>query len=158
MNQTLKTGLWIGALCVAWTFVMGLTGWYKDPVMLNAFFAVILIEVVLLVIGLRQTASTNGYGRQVLAGTMMSVIAAAVIFAGSLLFTTVAFPSYFDDLKAGYTALLQEQGKSPDEISTEVQRALGNPTPLSQALQGVAGTIGTGVVGSLIIGAFVRKK
>jgi len=54
--------------------------------------------------------------------------------------------------------MLQEQGRSPDEIATEVKRAVGDQTPLSQALQGVAGTIGTGVVGSLIIGAFVRKK
>jgi len=57
-----------------------------------------------------------------------------------------------------FATMLQEQGRSPDEIATEVKRAVGDQTPLSQALQGVAGTIGTGVVGSLIIGAFVRKK
>jgi hypothetical protein len=90
MNQTLRTGLWIGALCVAWTFVMGFTGWYKDPALVNAFFLVILIEVALLVVGLRKTAASQGYGRQVLTGTLMAAVAAAVIFCGSLLFTTVA--------------------------------------------------------------------
>jgi hypothetical protein len=33
MNPILSTGLLIGLLCGAWTFVMGFTGWYKDPVL-----------------------------------------------------------------------------------------------------------------------------
>lgn len=158
MSPTLRTGLLIGVLCVIWTFVMGFTGWYKDPAMLFAFFLVIIIEVVLLVVGLRQTAAQNTYGRQVIAGTTMSIIAAVIIFFGSLLFTTVAFPSYFDDLKAGYTAMLTAQGKPAADAEAEAQKTLGGQTSLGNALQGVAGTIGTGLIASLIIAAFARKK
>jgi hypothetical protein len=28
-----------------WTFVIGLPGWYKDPVLLNLFFLVILLQI-----------------------------------------------------------------------------------------------------------------
>ena len=64
MNQTLKTGVGIGVLCVAWTFVMGFTGWYEDPALAGPLFLVpvILIEVVLLVLGLRKTAPPRATG------------------------------------------------------------------------------------------------
>ena len=158
MNQTLKTGLWIGALCVAWTFVMGFTGWYKDPALVNAFFLVILVEVALLVVGLRKTAATQGYGRQVLTGTLMAVVAAAIIFCGSLLFTTVAFPSYFQDVRAAQEEMLRAAGKTPAEIEAAVQAASAGQTPLANALAGVVGTVVTGLVASAVIAAFFRKR
>ena len=158
MSQTLRTGLWIGALCVAWTFVMGFTGWYKDPALVNAFFLVILVEVALLVVGLRKTAATQGYGRQVLTGTLMAVVAAAIIFCGSLLFTTVAFPSYFQDVRAAQEEMLRAAGKTPAEIEAAVQAASAGQTPLANALAGVVGTVVTGLVASLVIAAFFRKR
>jgi len=158
MNQTLRTGLWIGALCVAWTFVMGFTGWYKDPALVNAFFLVILVEVALLVVGLRKTAATQGYSRQVLTGTLMAVVAAAIIFCGSLLFTTVAFPSYFQDVRAAQEEMLRAAGKTPAEIEAAVQAASAGQTPLANALAGVVGTVVTGLVASLVIAAFFRKR
>ena len=95
MNPILSTGLLIGLLCSAWMFVMGFTGWYKDPSLSHLFFFVIAIEVAGLVWGLRRTAAMGrGYGRQVLAGTMMAIVAGVIIIASSLIFTTVAFPDY----------------------------------------------------------------
>ena len=158
MSQTLRTGLWIGALCVAWTFVMGFTGWYKDPTLVNAFFLVVLVEVALLVVGLRRTAASQGYGRQVLTGTLMAVVAAAIIFCGSLLFTTVAFPSYFQDLRAAHEEVLRAAGKTQPEIDAAVQAASAGQTPLANALAGVAGTVVTGFLASLVIAAFHRKR
>jgi hypothetical protein len=158
MNQTLKTGVWIGVLCVAWTFVMGFTGWYKDPALVNAFFLVILVEVALLAVGLRKTAATQGYGRQVLTGTLMAVVAAAIIFGGSLLFTTVAFPTYFQDVRAAQEEMLRAAGKTPAEIEAAVRAASAGQTPLANALAGVVGTVVTGLVASLVIAAFFRKR
>lgn len=31
MNPTLLAGLLLGVLVSAWTFLMGITGWYRDP-------------------------------------------------------------------------------------------------------------------------------
>jgi hypothetical protein len=160
MNRTLQTGVWIGVLCVAWTFVVGLTGWYKDPALAVPLFLVpvILIEVVLLVLGLRKTAPAQGYGKQVLTGTLMSVVAAAIIFCGSMLFTTVAFPTYFQDLRDAHAEMLRAAGRSAVEIETEVAKAAVGQTPLANALAGVAGTIGTGLVASLVVAIFLRRK
>jgi hypothetical protein len=162
MSQVLKTGLTIGALCVAWTFVMGFTGWYKDPSLAVPLFLVpvILIEVVLLVAGLRRTAASQGYGRQVLTGTLMALVAAVVIVAGSLVFTTVVFPTYFQDLRTAHEQLLREAGKSAQEIQAELLAAeAANPqTPLANALSGAIGTVATGLLTSLIAAAFLRRK
>jgi hypothetical protein len=158
MNQTLETGAWIGVLCVAWMFVMGLTGWHTDPVLLNLFFLVILIEIALLVVGLRKTAAGQGYGKQVLTGTLMAVVAAVIIFAGSLAFTTLIFPSYFEDLRAAHAEMLRAQGRTQAEIDAAMQAASAGQTPLANAFAGVVGTVVTGLVASLVIASFYRKK
>ena len=99
MHPILSAGILIGVLCAIWTFVMGFTGWYKDPTLSNAFFLVIPIEVAGLVWGLKRTASEERtYRAQLVAGTLMSVVAGVIIIASSLLFTTVAFPEYFREL------------------------------------------------------------
>jgi len=158
MNPILKTGIAIGLGCVAWTFVMGFTGWYKDPAMVKAFFLVIGIEIVLLVWGLRQTAAANGYGAQVLAGTAMAGVAAAIIFCGSLVFTTVVFPSYFQELEAMGRGRLQAQGLKEEEISQALATQAKVQTPFFQALFGAIGTVITGLVASLVIAVFSRRK
>ena len=62
-NVTVKSGIWLGVLCVLWTLVMGVTGWYKHPVLLNMFWVVVLIEIGVLVWGLRQTAARSATAR-----------------------------------------------------------------------------------------------
>jgi hypothetical protein len=158
MNQILKIGGWIGAACVAWTFVMGFTGWYKDPALLNLFFLVILIEIALLFVGLRATAVQHGYGQQVLTGTLMSVVAAAIIFCGSLVFTNLAFPSYFADLRAAHEQMLRAEGKTQAEIDAAVQAASAGQTPLANAMAGAIGTVVTGGLASAVIAIFQRRK
>lgn len=159
MNPILAAGLLIGVFCGLWTFVMGFTGWYKDPAMMNAFFAVILIEIVGLVWGLRQTAKEGrGWAGQVLAGTYMSVIAGIVIIGSSLLFTTVVFPEYFQDIEAMGRAVLQQQGKSEADIARELERSRAMATPMAQALAGFTGTLITGIVASAAIAVVVRSK
>src|ERR671915_102189 len=103
MNPVLGTGVVIGVLCGVWMLVMGFTGWYKDPAMLNVFFLVIVIEVAGLVWGLRRTAAEGRtYGGQIVAGTMMAVVAGVIIIVFSVIFTTILFPSYFTDLQEAY--------------------------------------------------------
>lgn len=158
MNQILKTGVWIGALCVAWMFVMGFTGWYKDPALVNLFFLVILFEVVLLFVGLRATAASQVYGQQVVTGTLMSVVAAVIIFCGSLLFTTVAFPSYFADLRAVHEQMLRAEGKPQAEIDAALQAAAEGQTPLANAMAGALGTVVTGGLASAAIAIVLRRR
>ena len=159
MNPVLAAGLLSGVLCGLWTFVMGFTGWYKDPRMINVFFLVIVIEIAGLVWGLRRTAAEGRtYGGQIVAGTMMAIIAGVIVIASSLIFTTVLFPSYFTDLQEAYRQVLQQQGKSEAEIAQALQDASAGATPMGQAIQGFMGTLITGIVASAVIGLFFRAK
>ena len=137
---------------------MGFTGWYKDPVMLNLFFLVIPLEIGIVIWALRKTAAGATWGRQVVNGLVLSLVASVIIFVGSLLFTTVAFPNYFNDIQAAQTEMLTSAGMSADQIKSQVAAAAARQTPFMNAISGVFGTVVTGAVVAAIAGAFLRKK
>lgn len=159
MSTAVKGGVFLGLLTVAWTFVMGSTGWYKDPVLLFLFWIVVLFELAVLVWALRKTAAEGAtYGKQIVNGLVLSVVAAKIIFVGSLLFTTVAFPSYFEDLRVLHAESLRSSGMAEEEIARAVEMSASMQTPFIQAMSGFLGTLVTGLVLSLILGVFFRKK
>jgi hypothetical protein len=159
MNTTIKAGILIGLLCGAWTFVIGFTGWYKDPVMLNMFWMVIPIQIGVLLWGLKQTAAEGRtYGGQVGTAVLMSLIGGVILIFSSLLFTTVVFPNYFEELRVVGEDVLRAQGKSEAEIAAQMNAAASMQTPMMQAIMGCVGTVVTGLVASLIIAIFMRKK
>ena len=160
MNPIVAAGLLIGGLCGAFTFIMGFTGWYKDPVMVNVFIPIVVVmEVSALIWGLRKTAALGRtYSGQVVAGTMMAVIGGAIIFLGSYLFTTVAFPSYFEDVNAMARQVLQGQGKTSAEIQAFLDDQAASQTPLMNAFVGFIMTLVTGVMASAVIAAFIRQR
>ncbi len=159
MNTLVKGGIALGVLTVAWTFVMGFTGWYKDPALLNLFFLVILIQLGVMIVALRETGKAGAsYGRQVINGLILSAVGAVIIFIGSYLYTAVIFPHYFEDIRAAHATILRSQGKSEAEIATMVNAQIATQTPFFQAISGVAGTLATGLFFSVIIGIFTRKK
>ncbi len=154
MKSNWKAGLAIGVLCAVWEIIMAATGWITSPDLMNLFYLVILIQVGVMVWGLKLRAAERSYGRQVLDGTCMSVIAGAFLFAFSLLLTTVLFPDLIDRMKAVQMQSLKNAGRSEVEIS----QRLALQTPLIQALMGFAGTVLTGVLASLVIAVFARRK
>jgi hypothetical protein len=155
MNPILAGGLLIGVLCGAWTFVIGVTGWYKDPAMANVFFLVIVIEIVGLLWTLRKTAALGRtYSGQVVAGTLASIVAAAIIFVSSLAFTLLAFPTFFQDVEPMRRDVLKDTGLSAADIDT----VINGMTPLSEASTGAMYTVMTGIVASAIIGIWVRAN
>lgn len=159
MSSLFKYGVLLGAGVVAWTFVMGFTGWYKDPALLNLFFLVIPFQIALLIWALKRTAAEGRrYGGQVLAGVIISLIGGVLICAGSMLFTAVVFPNYFSEITAIQQQMLLEQGKSAEEIRTTMEMAAKTNTPVASAVSGFVGTVVTGLVASLVVGAFVRAK
>lgn len=159
MHPILSTGILIGVLCGIWTFVMGFTGWYKDPSMANLFFLVIPIEIAGLYWGLKRTAAEERtYRGQVVAGTLMSVVAGVIIIASSLVFTTIAFPEYFEELEAAQRQILQSQGKPDAEIEQTVRDNASFTTPMGQALAGFIGTLVTGILASAVIAIGVRGR
>ena len=159
MNPVLSAGLLIGVGCALWTFVMGATGWYKDPAMTRVFFVVILIELLGLWWGLRRTAAEGrGYGSQIVAGTMMSIVAGVVVIVSSLLFTTVVYTDYFRSLEALERQALAQQGKTAAEIERQIGRTLQSYTPMNYAISGFMGTLITGILASSVIAVWVRSR
>jgi hypothetical protein len=159
MKSILKTAVVLGLSCIAWQLVMGLTGWYLHPVLLNLFWVVILIQTGVMIWGLRQTAAEGrAYGGQVGAGVLMSVFGGVIIFLGSLLFTTVLFPHYFGDIRRVGEEVLKAKGMSEADIKTQLDAMAPMQTSFMSALSGFLGTVVTGLVISLIAAAFIRKK
>jgi hypothetical protein len=137
---------------------MGFTGWYKDPVRLNLFFLVILLEIGIVIWALRKTAPGATWGGQIVNGLVLSLVASIIIFSGSLLFTTLVFPTYFSDIQAAQAEMLKAAGMSEADIRTQVAAAAAMQTPFINAISGVIGTVVTGVIVAAIAGAFLRKK
>ena len=159
MNTIVKAGVVLGVLVELWTSVMCWTGWYKDPARLSLFWLVIPIEIGVLVWALRKTAAEGrGYGGQVGAGTSISLIGGIIIAAGSFVLTAIVFPDYFKDLAAIQQEMLHAAGRSEAEIKQMMDMTARTSTPAMQAIFGFAGTVMTGILSSLVIGAFARAK
>lgn len=160
MQGTLKSGLILGVLVVVWTFIMGFSGLYKNPGLAWLFVPVAaLIQVVVLVWALRAGAAAGrGYAGQVAAGLGISVVGAVLVFFGSILFTTVVFPDYFQEIRAMGEQALREAGKTEEEIRALLAMQEKVQTPFLQALFGAIGTIFTGLVAALVIAIFVRGR
>jgi hypothetical protein len=160
MNPILSTGLLVGVLCGACSFVMGFTGWYREPSKAPLFYAaVIAIEVAGLVWGLRRTAREGrNYRAQIVAGTMMAVVAGVVIIGTSLLFTMAAFPDYLTELETAHRDLLRSQGKTEAETAEALLAIRETSTPMAQAMSGFIGTLVTGILASAVIAIWVRAR
>jgi hypothetical protein len=159
MNPILAAGLFIGVFSGLWAFVMGLSGWYKDPAMVWAFWAVVAIEVFGLTWGLRQTAREGrGWASQVLAGTMMSVIAGIVVAAASLLLTTLLVPEYFSEIARISREGMQRQGRTDAEIARALESSAAWAQPMAQAMAGFTATLITGIVASAAIALVIRAR
>ena len=158
MKTIIKAGVAIAILCGLWEMLMGVTGWYKDPSLMNVFYVVILIQIAVLVWGLRKTAADRGYAGQLGAGTLMSLVAGILIIGISLLFTTVLYPHYFEEIRIVTESTLRSKGLSDAEVMAQLRAAEVMMTPMMNAFAGFLGTMFTGVIASAIIAIFVRKK
>ena len=160
MSPTVVAGLLLGVLCGLWTFVMGFTGWYKDPGKASASLVIIGIEAAVLLWGLNQTAMKEGrtYSGQVVAGTLISIIGGAVIVVFSLLFTTVFFPNYFSEMEPVYREVLRQQNKTETEIATAMAEWSAGQSSISQAIYQFLFTFVTGIGASAVLAIWVRAR
>jgi hypothetical protein len=75
-----------------------------------------------------------------------------------MVFTSLVFPQYFEELRTLQAEMLKARGQTDDQIAAVQALAAPFQTPLINALTGVVGTVVTGFVASLVIAAFCRKK
>jgi len=158
LETPLRAGVALGLLVVGWLFVMGLTGWYLDPAMLGLFWVGVGIQAVVLVATLWRTRKGAGYRRQLGFGMMTSAVGAVIVFVGSALLTTLALPTYFDDLRTVRERELRESGMAPAEVEETLDGIAASQTPTGHAFAGLMGTLGTGFVVSGVAALFLRDR
>jgi hypothetical protein len=160
MNPILLGGLVLGAACGSWIFINGLLGWYKDPSMYATFVPIVsLIEVIVLVWALRKTAAQGRtYSGQVVAGTLIALIGGVIIICASMIFSTVLYPNYFEEINAMTREVMTKQGMPASDIDAAIEATRSFQTPFGAAIAGFIGTLITGVIASAIIAIWVRAK
>ncbi len=160
MNAIVKAGIVLGLLVGAWMFVVGAAGWYKSggPAWLFNVGA-IAIQIGVLIRGLRQTAAAGRrYGGQIVAGLLICVVGGVIIVIVSMIWSGVVFTDVFDEMEVTLADRLADQGNSDEQIDELLVNTAFTRTPVFQALMGLAGTLITGLIVSLIAAAFLRHK
>ncbi len=159
MRVIVVSGVALGALISAWVALFATTGLYRHPSAAWSFQAVTAIQVVVLVFGLRKTAALGRtYWGQVRAGALMSIVGGAVVAIGTLLLMTVVAPHFLEDVRRLEAERLAARGVEQAEIAARMAAAARIQTPGIQAIVGFLGTVATGFVASLVIGAFIRAR
>jgi hypothetical protein len=137
---------------------MGLTGWFKHPSLWILAWLVVPAQIAILLWTLRDLAPTSGYGRQVWNGVSASLLGSMIIYAASILFITLLFPHYFQDLEALGRQIMAKQGLSPAQIEAAVRAQAPMQTPRASAMASAIGTVVTGFFTSVVAAAWLRKK
>ena len=160
MKRILTFGLILGALVAVWQLAYGFLGLYSSPGTVWTFTVVAaLITIGVLVWGLMQTAKEGRrYWGQVGAGLLICLVALILIVPGSLLFTGVLFPDYFDVLAEMQAETWSNAGISEEEVDQLLTQSAFTRTSPMAAILGAMGTMITGFIVSLITAAFARAR
>lgn len=160
MKKITNAGLLLGLSVAVWSFVYGFAGLYRNPSLAWTFtVGAILIQIVILVCGLRRTVKDGRrYLGQLGAGLLICLIGGIIIVFSSLLFTTVVFPDNFDVTAEMQAEAWANAGMADEQIDQALEKTSWMRTPVGAALAGFIGTMVTGLIISLIVAAFVRVK
>lgn len=154
-----KWGAILGVVVGAMGFVFGGAGLHANPATTAMVFVglSIVINVVVVIVGLRATAGGSSWGRQLANAGVIGVVGAVIIFASSWLMTVVVFPDYYSEMFEGYRQGFASAGMSPEQIATEM-RPIEATTPVRSALSGATGTIFTSLAVGALAGIRLRQK
>ena len=159
MNVVIK---WSGVLAVVvavLSLLVAVAGLHESPMVGGLGFVVvaILVNLAAVFLALRETKDQNAYGKQLMNGVLIGVIAGALIFLSSWAMLSVVFPDYLGEMKEGYTAFFEASGVPEDVMQQQIAQ-LEATTPVSQSMAGFIGTFFTSIIAAAIIGIFVRKR
>ncbi len=158
MKGPVRWGVILGGAVAVLSLVFGLVGWHRVYEMSFVFLAVaILINVVTVVLCLRERASSAGWLDQVKTGLVVGLVGSVIVFVGSWLVTSAVFPDYFTEMAAGYRDTYVSMGLAEDEVA-DLVAATAATSPVRSAFDGVVGTLVTSLVVAAVAGVWLRKK
>jgi len=158
MKGPVRWGVILGGSVAALSLFFGLAGWHRTYKMSFVFLAIaILINVVTVVLCLRERASSESWLGQVRNGLTVGLVASVIIFVASWLVTTAVFPDYFTEMANGYRETYANMGLSEEEVA-DLVAATAATSPVRSAFDGVVGTIATSLIVAAIAGVWLRSK
>ena len=160
MKSVIKAAVTLAVLAAVLSVIVALVGLHRtEPMLAQAAFIlpVIILNTGCIVWGLKGTAATNGYVRQVGNGIMIGVIAGVLIFGFSLLMLTVLMPGYLDEMKQATIEWLQTADIAEEMRDKQIATVEGT-TATTQSMAGLVGTVATRLVVAVIAAIFLRRK
>lgn len=158
MNSAIRWGVILGVAVAVLNLVFGFLGWHRSLAMAFAFLIVaILLNVAVVVLCLRESASSEAWLGQLKNGLVLGIVASVLVFAGSWVTTSLVFPDYFAEMAEGYRQAYVDMGLSADEVE-ELVAGTAATTSVSSAFSGMLGTFVTSVLVAGIAGFWLRKK
>lgn len=170
MEIPVRYGLVLGFIVAAFGFVLAMTDLHTHAAAPMGFvIAATILNVVIVVLATQRSAPNSNWGRQVLNGLVLGVVAAVIVFLGSWVMTTVVFPDYYAEyfaairdraLEAGMSGGALEPGDgggSGIAADPELQTLVPPGTAVMSASSGAVGTIITSIVVAAIAGYFKRS-
>jgi len=160
MNMIIRGGVLLGVLVTAYSWLFAFTGMHKRPGAEMTFIIVAtIIEIAVLVWALKKTAAQGRtWMGQVSAGTMLSFVGGALIFATSFMLVTYLYPNYFAEANVATAAAFRASGLDDAAVQAKMAALAPAQTPLANSVTGFTGTVVTGLVMSAILGIFIRHK
>ena len=160
MKSVIKAAVTLAVLAAVLSVIVALVGLHRtEPMLAQAAFIlpVIILNTGCIVWGLKGTAATNGYVRQVGNGIMIGAIAGVLIFGFSLLMLTVLMPGYLDEMKQATIEWLQTADIAEEMRDKQIATVEGT-TATTQSMAGLVGTLATSLVVAVIAAIFLRRK
>ncbi len=134
----------------------GAVGWIT-----NIINAVVMIWAIHMAMKTHRDEDLGGYmtyGRALSAGTVTSLVMAAVTFVWMLVFFTLIAPEMLDQIKELQIAQMEQQGMTDEQIEQAMEMAGMLTSPVGLAIMGAIGTFILGFILSLIIAAVDRNN
>ncbi len=158
MNSVVKASVALVVVVMVISVLMYLTGLHENPLIggLGSLVLVIAANIAVVFWALKQTASENGYLRQLGNGALIGVVGGVLVFLGSMVLLT-ALPDYLDDMKMMQIDSLERWNLAEDVMEKQIAK-IEAVTPFSSSMQGLIGTFFTSLIVGAIVAIFQRKK
>ena len=160
MGVIVKASLGLTILVAVLSLGIAFSGLQESNPMVGglAFIALaILFNVGCVFWGLKQSATQNGYLRQLLAAAGIGLLAGVLIFCFSFLMLTVLMPDHLEEVKGGTIDWLESMDMPEKVLEAQVAKVEAK-TAAGESLAGLIGTFFTSLIAGAIVGIFLRKK
>ena len=157
MNVPIKFGLILGVAAAVIGFITVAMGPQMSAMALVFPLLATVVTIVVVFLGLRETAAVASWAGQLLNSLILGAVAAAIVFVMSWLSLAVVFPNYLAEMAAATEHALASAGLAPELVEAQVQ-TLEEATAVGQAFAGAVGTIVTSLIAGAIIGIFKRAS